>query len=368
MAERAGLVMVVDDDPDIREAMIDLLQDHAFDVATAKNGDDALNVLGSLPVPMAIITDLIMPVMNGWELVSRIRAEQRFEEVPIIVTSAVGERAPPRVDYVFPKPLDLSALLGTLSEIVALAQKPAEPVTVQLRDAERRNRELADLLRFRDEIAALAVHDLRNPLSVIIGSLDYALAGALTDNSAEKIEALRDAAMASRRMLRLMANLVDVNNMEMGRFELRRAPTALDELLQTIVEGRHYLVEQTGIRFTAASSFIGLAHIDADVVTRTIENILDNAFRHTGSGGAIEIVARGEETLRIEIGNSGPVIPPNARAGIFDARQAVPGRARLELGLYFCRLALEAHGAQIWIESKPTLPTVFVLEFPFSGS
>ena len=107
---------------------------------------------------------------------------------------------------------------------------------------------------------------------------------------------------------------------------------------------------------------------DADLLTRTVENILDNALRYVPDGGMIEIELRelGME-VEIRIGNSGPAIPIEARSVIFDKHGQVGvdiGRRNLGLGLHFARLAVEAHGGRIWVEETETLPTVFGIRLP----
>jgi signal transduction histidine kinase len=239
-----------------------------------------------------------------------------------------------------------------------------DPTLDETRQLRQRNAELTELIRFRDEVSALAAHDLRNPLSVVISSLEYVLATPLTEDVDEKTDALIDAASASRRMLRLIANLLDMTRMESGRFTLDRTPTRIDGLAAQIVDGRRYLMQQTRVLFRADVQLARELFIDADVITRAIENIVDNAFRHTPAGGRIFMSARSDGALTIRIANTGPPIPVDAREGIFDARSTVATRNRLELGLYFCRLALEAHGGHVWIDSNDEFPTIFVLEIP----
>jgi signal transduction histidine kinase len=109
--------------------------------------------------------------------------------------------------------------------------------------------------------------------------------------------------------------------------------------------------------------------LEADVVLmrRALENIVDNALRYTPVSGKIELWCDPTpEGIEVRVGNSGPSIPAEDREKIFDkfvqARRS--GRANFGLGLYFCRLVAEAHGGRIWVESTPTLATVFGMSFP----
>jgi CheY-like chemotaxis protein len=87
----AGPVLIVEDDPDIRQAMAELLEEEGYDCILAEHGVDALETLRRRQ-PSLVITDLLMPVMNGIELIARIRSDARWSRLPIVVMTAAGER------------------------------------------------------------------------------------------------------------------------------------------------------------------------------------------------------------------------------------------------------------------------------------
>ncbi len=107
---------------------------------------------------------------------------------------------------------------------------------------------------------------------------------------------------------------------------------------------------------------------DADLLTRAVENIFDNALRYTPAGGRIEVaVEESGQAVNLRIGNTGVPIPVEFRTAIFDKYNqsaSASGRLNMGLGLYFCRLATEAHGGRIWVEQTEALPTVFVIQLP----
>jgi len=225
---------------------------------------------------------------------------------------------------------------------------------------------LIELGRFRDDAAAMIVHDLKNPLSVIVANYDYILDGF--EGSADCLEALQASQIAGRRMIRLLANLVDVARLEKGTLDVRASEITLSQLLESVAEQRRVLARSLKIAIILASCPEITAEVDADLVTRTVENIFDNALRYTPSGGSIEIDLRevGPD-VEIRIGNSGCAIPVGARSRIFEKYGQVSsdiGRMNLGLGLYFCRLAIEAQGGGIWVEESEQLPTVFGIRLP----
>jgi PAS domain S-box-containing protein len=228
------------------------------------------------------------------------------------------------------------------------------------------NDTLEQVGQFKDEVAAMIVHDLKSPLSVIVANYEYILEGF--EGSTDCLEALHDSRSAGRRMLRLLANLVDVARLENGTFNLKPSQVDLSQLLQPVAEERRVLARSRQIAFVFTPSPEIMVTIDADLLTRTIENILDNALRHAPSDGSIEIAFRqvGSDA-EIRIGNSGCAIPVGARETIFEKyRQASSeiGRMNLGFGLYFCRLAIEALGGKIWVEETAQLPALFVIRVP----
>ena len=109
----ARTVLVVDDEPDIRESLRDALEDEGYDVVTAANGREALTVLPGLPRPLAMILDIIMPVMSGAELYTALQADPHLASIPVVVSTSDPSRAPAGV-LLMRKPIDLDRLLAVI--------------------------------------------------------------------------------------------------------------------------------------------------------------------------------------------------------------------------------------------------------------
>jgi PAS domain S-box-containing protein len=237
---------------------------------------------------------------------------------------------------------------------------------VQLRESSVRNNTLVELGRFKDEVAAMIVHDLKNPLSVIVANYDYIVEGF--EGSPDCLEALQASQTAGRRMLRLLANLVDVARLENGMLDVHASKITLSPLLESVAEQRRVLARSRKVEILLTPSSDITVEVDADLLTRTVENILDNALRYTPRGGSIEIDVRDVgPNVELRIGNSGRAIPVEVRSTIFDKYAQAGsdiGRMNLGLGLYFCRLAIEAQGGGIWVEEGDRMPTVFGIRLP----
>jgi two-component system, chemotaxis family, chemotaxis protein CheY len=111
----AASVLVVEDEPDIRETLRDILEMEGYRVRCAANGKEALDVLAEMK-PKLILLDLMMPVMSGYELLQRLRESDDLAKIPVTVVSAVGDRATVRNASILKKPFDLDVLLHLVDQ------------------------------------------------------------------------------------------------------------------------------------------------------------------------------------------------------------------------------------------------------------
>jgi DNA-binding response OmpR family regulator len=108
------MVLVVEDDPDIREILVDELTAEGFDVTPAEHGEAALRVVAASS-PSVVVTDLMMPYMDGATFIARLRGLREYARVPIIVVTASAVLHVPGANLVFRKPFDLAELLRAVS-------------------------------------------------------------------------------------------------------------------------------------------------------------------------------------------------------------------------------------------------------------
>jgi signal transduction histidine kinase len=254
-------------------------------------------------------------------------------------------------------------VLNIRSQLASLTQSSTRDQESLLRT----NLELVAQQQARDEMSGLLVHDLKNPLTTILCSIDLA-ADSLDDprRHDDLRESFIDIRQSAERMLRLLGNLLAMNSAEAGKLQVQRSSFSLMALVQRILRPRRAQAERSGLRLE------GLAHdlvceADEDLLTRVIENIIDNGMRFTPGGGRLALSGcRTATGIELRIGNSGPAIPIAKRRAVFDkyGQNDAGSRMNFGLGLYFCRLAVEAHGGTIAIEETEALPTTFVLTLP----
>jgi CheY-like chemotaxis protein len=110
-------ILVIEDNKEIQDSLKMALEVEGYNVFIADNGKEALDKLEKIPTPCMILLDLMMPVMNGWEFVDAISKDLMLSTIPVVVVSAFGDKkGTPKTDGYIQKPIDLDALLNTVSK------------------------------------------------------------------------------------------------------------------------------------------------------------------------------------------------------------------------------------------------------------
>lgn len=226
----------------------------------------------------------------------------------------------------------------------------------------------------REDMMRMIIHDLRNPLSNIMNSLDV-LQDVIKeqDASVSRDELISIAKRSGQRMLQLINSILDISRLETGQAVLETQPTDLVPLLQDAIE---FIRPQTDIRNIQLDAELApdlpQVEIDGDMISRVVLNLLDNASKFTQIGGAIRLIARvmGSE-IQIAVADNGPGIPPGQLHSIFEKFTRVrraDGPQGTGLGLAFCQLAVQNHGGRIWAESIPGQGTTIRFTLPVDTS
>jgi signal transduction histidine kinase len=243
----------------------------------------------------------------------------------------------------------------------------------QVSELQAEKQELLELERLRQETSDFLVHDLRNPLGIIggvIGMLEIVLPEDVLQANRELLDT---ATAASGRMQRLIDSLLDVTRLDAGEAKLELTEINLGTLAQQVIERIAPTLRKRAISLLSTiPADLPPIFVDEERIDRVLANLLDNAVKYTRDGGKITIAARlQDEYVRISVTDSGPGIPPKDRERVFERYIQAgdqTGRRGFGLGLTFCRLAVEAHGGRIWVESGDQgVGSRFVFTLPLEG-
>ncbi|MCA9708417.1 MAG: response regulator [Myxococcales bacterium] len=226
--------------------------------------------------------------------------------------------------------------------------------------------------QMREDLVNTTVHDLRNPLSAMVTALESTkwVAGALDDDTSEAI----DLSLAcARKMLGLVRNLLEIGRLEDGHVPLEVRPVALGTVIEDVIETQVSLARARGVRLTLEPDDV-IAAADPAVLARVLQNLVDNALAFAPVGSDVVVrCGRGQPPgtavpvdpawCYLAVSDEGPGIDPVQAERVFE-RFVTSTRRGSGLGLAFCRLAIEAHGGRIWLESEPGRGTTFYCTVP----
>jgi signal transduction histidine kinase len=222
-------------------------------------------------------------------------------------------------------------------------------------------------------MTSMLVHDLRSPLTVVMGSLAL-MERAIAKDDIENLRQLQDMAHSnSQRILGMVNQLLDISKLESGQFPLDRQTVDVRPILNRVQERFAPLAAESNIQLSVSvADNLPMAKLDRQIIGRVLNNLVDNALKFTPEGGRVEIWARPDPEIEpvsvmMGVSDTGPGIPADALPRLFEKFQQVDDtqgrRTGTGLGLPFCKLAVEAHGGCIWVETTVGEGSTFVIAF-----
>ena len=226
------------------------------------------------------------------------------------------------------------------------------------------------LEQMREDLTHMIVHDLRNPLGSMTSSLQLIHNAFIERDQTLPLMKLLGIAMRSgQKLYRLIDSLLDLGRMEAGETELKKTLVQPESLVHEAIEQAHPLTLIKSQTLTAQiAPDMPRVWADGALILRVLTNLMDNAIKFTSYGGKITVRAElVEENVRFAVTDTGLGIPPESHQRVFDrfARlESADGVKGTGIGLAFCKLAVEAHGGRIWVESDVNHGATFYFTLP----
>lgn len=370
--EKPKRLLLVDDNPRNLTLLELRLRSLGHELLFAENGATAIHLFET-QAPDLVLLDLMMPDIDGLQVLRHIRAHETGVHVPVILVTAHSERShrlqglQAGADEFLEKPIDAPILLARVQTLLML--KESRDGLAASRDSlAARNRELEQLQRQQRELIQFVVHDLKNQLFVVLGNLDWAHRNLNEAPASELAEVIGEGTAGARRLRTMVEDLLVVSNLEDATFRVRPEVVPVTNILRDVLTAYERKASQKHVSLTPAPDVCFELWADPALLRRVFENILDNSLRYTPSAGHVSVEARLGRLLEIWFSNDGPPVPVADRERIFEkfARGSTeaPTVGSAGLGLYFCKRAVEAHGGQIRVLETSEWPTSFVIELP----
>ncbi len=359
-AATADRILVADDNADMREYIVGLLGAH-WDVEVVGDGRAALASALAHP-PSLVLSDMMMPHMDGVALLSALRADERTRSVPVVLLSArAGEEAviegleTGADDYVV-KPFSARELLSRVRSHLAMARVRREATETAKALAETRARLLMDVERKNKELDAFSYsvsHDLRAPLRSIDGFSQALLEeqGGNLDETGHSY--LRRVRTAAQRMGELIDDLLQLSRVD--RAELRSERVNLSEMAGSVAELIRKSEPGRAVEFVVQPGIV--ADGDARLLRIVLENLLGNAWKFTSKAerATIEFGAEDREQLRsFFVRDNGAGFDPKHATRLFAPFQRLHSHADFPgtgIGLATVRRIIHRHGGEVRAEA-----------------
>jgi signal transduction histidine kinase len=359
-AQVSGRILVVDDQPANLRVVSTLLSRNGYDVASALTGAEAL-AHAAEQVPDLVLLDMLMPGMDGFELLHQLHQQPQLLDMPVIFLTAAQDRElllrafdSGAVDYVT-KPFIPEELLARVGAHVALKQA--------------RDR-LERVARERQELVNLVAHDLKNPLSSVLFASDILMQNGCRPERIPRYlqmihESAHDAIGYIRRYLEGQERIAQA---ESG--ETQTHPAALRETIEWLTQRYELQLESRGMHLHAmVPEVCGTVAIDRRVLRQVAENLITNAMKYAADGGELLLEVRSARAgyWQLRVLDRGDGVSAEKRKDLFKPFMRLSGRddgLSSGLGLSLARQIIVNAGGDLWYEDREGGGAAFVIELP----
>jgi signal transduction histidine kinase len=379
-------LLIVDDEPRNLDALEVILTDPAYRLLRADSADLALKMLLERDVA-AIVLDIKMPGMSGFELAQIIKSTKKFRQVPILFLTAyliddhdvIAGYGAGAVDYLT-KPINPQILRHKVAVFADLFRKTRALAELNERLEERVRERTAELERSeaaqraaaqqKDEFLAILAHELRNPLAPLRTGLDLVL-GAHSRGAQPSLKTLSAMSRQLDHMVRLIDDLLDISRISRGVLELKKHHIDLAEVVRAAIDSSRSFFDRRRQSVSAEVLHSVFADADATRVSQILGNLFHNAAKFTPEGGRIDVeLVRDDDRALIRVVDSGVGIRTDQIERVFDMfarleQRSAEAEQGLGIGLALARRLADLHGGTLAATSSGEgLGATFTLTLP----
>jgi len=359
-------LLIIDDDKIIVEILTQSLTLAGYEVTSALDGEEGLALARQLR-PDLVLLDVMMPKMDGYAVCRQIKRDTETRLIPVIILTALTDRDDKLralevgADEFIRKPPDRQELLIRIRSLLR-AKRLHEQV-------EASYHELRRLEEARNTLTGMIVHDMRGPLTSVLGGLKLLLdKGDQLDPPARE-SLITGSLVSTRRLMTMVEAMLDLQRLESGQLPIRPQPVVLGRLVDESVQAVMPLLQADGVRIDVrADQPAAPVLLDHDLVTRVLNNLILNAIKFSPEGGRIGLwTQHNGRWLLVNVADQGPGVPAHYREQIFHKYAQIETGQRatgVGLGLAFCKLAVEAMRGRIWVEDIPRAGALFRVALP----
>jgi len=357
-------ILIVDDEKKNIKLLKGMLFSENYKLLEACSGEEALDLVPAIQ-PDLILLDVMMPGISGFKVCRQLKQNDKTKTIPIVMVTALREKEhrmkalEAGADDFLSKPVDHTELVIRIKSLLRIKSYHDELLDSYTEIAEK-NEKLLELEKIKEGLTHMIIHDLRNPLGALSGFIELTLFDK-QNLSKDQLELIQGCASSCHDLKDMVQSLLDIHKMEEGKLELKKEEIHLGEVIDSTM--RQFALKantkQVALHFHKPDR-LPMIPVDRSLMKRVIANLLNNAIRHTNTEGTVTITAQHPQEngcLHIRVGDTGDGLAPEYHQKVFDKFEQAHLKKKgvnvgaSGLGLAFCKLAVEAHGGRIWVES-----------------
>ncbi len=369
----AARVLIVDDSEGTADVLVRHMRLEGYDAQAITNPLEALAAIKADP-PDVVLLDVMMPDLNGLDLLKELRAYPPTAELPVILLTALGETH----DMVRGFDLGANDYLVKPPEYEVLAARVRTQVNLkQLRD--QRQRDLAalrELNALKDRFLQIAAHDLRGPIHnltmglELLERIDPHLRAQIRDFETV-MEMMR---LAVQSMDTIISDFLDFQALRSGKVKLNLKPTVLNEVVERVIAQHRPAAEAKRIALHAQlEPSLPIVLADPDRLAQVVSNLVSNAIKFSPEGASVGVRTRlVSGQIVVEVADNGPGIPQEEIGLLFQefarlSNRPTAGEPSSGVGLSIARQLVEMHGGRIGVKSEVGKGSLFWFALPVQG-
>lgn len=347
-------ILVVDDDPNNFDVIETFLNEPEYQLYYAASGPEAIASLDSYN-PDLILLDVMMPGIDGIEVCRQIKAMSKWQALPIIMVTALDSKS------------DLARCLNAGAD--DFISKPVNSLELRARvkamlRLKHQYDELQGLLKMREDMVKMLIHDLRNPLSNIFLCLELLKNPKLPGEKRD--QKLAGIYLSSLELQGYIDELLQISLIESGKIRLNRTEVEVSDLIQMSLGKFPDIAarKNQSLITKLPESPSRKVSVDVPLFQRVLDNLISNAIKFSPSQS--QILIKGDLLnsggVKIQVIDSGKGVPDELQQKIFEKYEigtVMPDIAQIGLGLAFCKMVVDAHGGEIGVRNNQPTGAIF---------
>ena len=360
---RKETAVVIEDTKTTLAIIKHILKKQGLQVITAENGKEGLEKIKKF-APDIIICDIFMPLMDGFQVCHEVKTSPSTKQIPVILLTSSGKKedtlkglALGANDYIV-KPFDEDELLGRVNNLL-VNKKLYDELKAANVELEQKNLALEKLHREKENFYSILTHDLRAPLTSILGFSNFLLKDCPEKCDEGMTVALKTIRSAAERQLSIIEDALEIFQFEIGK-SLQMEQADLGDVVQDILLAQFHEIKERGLELSVnGKPYSPKDHTALPCafspfkIGRVIENLVNNAAKYAVKKIAISFEARNRH-VEFRVQDDGKGIPEKYLDKIFQDFFQIPGSVKgTGLGLSSAKRIVEAHKGKIWVDPAP---------------